>query len=171
MGCVSSYGSNGKSRNVSCSKPYTATSALGNERYINGYQRAPLTIFIWRYVNEVSLTFSRLNILQRKRRLKLRFETSVDGGANFRLQHVNWNGRNLLRTRMEGLKMLVDQSAYDARFEIHHGNLLNPFTISTQAAHLQAKLVVKKNLAIYMQVRVKHMRGSSKLRCTCVILL
>lgn len=68
---------------------------------------------------------------------------------------------------MDGARMLVEQSAYDARFEIHHGNLLNPFTISTQAAHLQAKLVMKKNLAIYMQVRVKRMRDAPKLRCTC----
>ena len=32
---------------------FTATSALGKERYINGQQEAPLTLCIWRYINEV----------------------------------------------------------------------------------------------------------------------
>ena len=38
-------------RNPAC----TATSALGKERYINGWQEAPLTLCIWRYINEVHL--------------------------------------------------------------------------------------------------------------------
>ena len=36
-------------RNPAC----TAASALGKERYINGWQEAPLTLCIWRYINEV----------------------------------------------------------------------------------------------------------------------
>ena len=38
-------------RNPAC----TAASALGKERYINGWQEAPLTLCIWRYINEVHL--------------------------------------------------------------------------------------------------------------------
>ena len=38
-------------RNPAC----TATSALGKERYINGQQEAPLTLWMWRYINGVHL--------------------------------------------------------------------------------------------------------------------
>ena len=36
MGYIPACGGTGNSRNVSCSKPSTATSALGKERYVNG---------------------------------------------------------------------------------------------------------------------------------------
>ena len=38
-------------RNLSC----TAGSAHGKERYINGQQEAPLTLCIWRHMNELHL--------------------------------------------------------------------------------------------------------------------
>ena len=40
-------------RNPAC----TATSTLGKECYINGLQTAPLTPCMWRYINEVHITF------------------------------------------------------------------------------------------------------------------
>ena len=40
-------------RNPAC----TVASALGKERYINCWQEAPLTLCIWRYINEVHLHF------------------------------------------------------------------------------------------------------------------
>ena len=43
MGYVPAYGGNGNSRNVSCSNPAcTAASALGKERYINGFYKKRL---------------------------------------------------------------------------------------------------------------------------------
>ena len=38
-------------RNPAC----TAASTLGKERHINGWQEAPLTLCMWRYINEAHL--------------------------------------------------------------------------------------------------------------------
>ena len=57
MGYIPAYGDNGNSRNVSCSKPslHCHKRPWEGALYINGWQEAPLTLCIWRYINEVHL--------------------------------------------------------------------------------------------------------------------